>query len=45
MTEQECLATVLSIKKYKPCVEEQEFTIVTDHEFLKWLMCQRQDKR
>lgn len=41
ITELECLAAVLSVKKFRPYVEGHEFTIITDHASLKWLMTQR----
>lgn len=41
VTEQECLAAVLSVKKFRPYIEGHEFTIVTDHASLKWLMSQK----
>lgn len=40
VTEQECLAAVLSVKKFRPYIEGHEFTIVTDHASPKWLMSQ-----
>lgn len=40
VTEQECLAAVLAVKKFRPYVEGQDFTIITDHASLRWLMSQ-----
>lgn len=40
VTEQECLAAMLSIKKFRAYIEGHEFTIITDHASLKWLMSQ-----
>jgi len=39
-TEKECLAAILSIKKFRAYVEGHTFTVVTDHASLKWLMSQ-----
>lgn len=41
VTELECLAAVLSIKKFRAYVEGMPFTVITDHASLKWLMDQR----
>lgn len=41
ITELECLAAVLSIKKFRGYVEGMEFTVITDHASLKWLMGQK----
>lgn len=41
VTEQECLAAVLSLKKFRGYVEGMPFKIVTDHASLKWLMTQK----
>lgn len=41
VTEQECLAAVLSLKKFRGYVEGHDFKIVTDHASLKWLMTQK----
>jgi len=40
VTELECLAVILSLKKFRQYVEGQEFRVVTDHASLKWLMSQ-----
>ena len=40
VTEQECLAVILSLKKFRPYIEGQDFTVITDHASLKWLMKQ-----
>lgn len=41
MTELECLAAVLSIRKFRSYVEGLPFTVITDHASLKWLMGQK----
>lgn len=41
VTELECYAAVLSVKKFRAYVEGHPFTIITDHASLKWLMGQR----
>lgn len=41
VTEQECLAAVLSLKKFRAYVEGMPFKIITDHASLKWLMGQK----
>lgn len=38
ITELECYAAVLSIKKFRAYVEGHPFTVITDHASLKWLM-------
>jgi len=38
VTEKECLAAIVSVKRFRPSVEGHDFTIVTDHASLKWLM-------
>lgn len=38
VTEKECLAAVLAVKRFRPYVEMMKFTIITDHASLKWLM-------
>lgn len=40
ITKQKCLAVMLSIKKFRAYVEGHEFTVITDHASLKWLMSQ-----
>ena len=41
VTEKECLAAMLAIKKYRCYLELQEFEIITDHSSLLWLMKQQ----
>lgn len=41
ITELECYAAVLSVKKFRAYVEGFQFTIITDHASLKWLMDQK----
>lgn len=41
VTELECYAAVLSVKRFRPYVEGMEFKVVTDHASLKWLMNQK----
>ena len=41
VTERECLAAVVGVKKFRPYVEGQQFKIITDHASLKWLMNQK----
>lgn len=41
VTELECLAALISVKKFRPYVEGHQFTIITDHASLKWLMNQK----
>lgn len=38
VTELECLAAVLSVKKFRAYIEGMPFKIITDHASLKWLM-------
>jgi hypothetical protein len=38
ITEQECLAVVCSIERFRPYVEGYHFTVYSDHAPLKWLM-------
>lgn len=42
VTELECYAAVLSVKKFRAYVEGMRFTIITDHMSLKWLMSQKE---
>ena len=41
VTELECLAAVLTIKKFRQYIEGTRFKIITDHASLKWLMSQK----
>lgn len=41
VTELECLAAIMCIKKFRCYVEGMRFTIITDHASLKWLMAQK----
>lgn len=38
VSEQECLAAIMAVKKFRAYVEGHEFEIITDHASLKWLM-------
>lgn len=41
VTEQECLAAILAVKKFRAYIEGMPFTIITDHASLQWLMKQK----
>lgn len=41
VTELECLAAVVCVKRFRPYIEGLPFRIVTDHSSLKWLMSQK----
>lgn len=41
VTELECLAAIVCLKKFRPYVEGLLFKIVTDHSSLRWLMSQK----
>lgn len=41
VTELECLAAMLSVKRFRGYIEGMEFKIITDHASLKWLMGQK----
>jgi hypothetical protein len=41
VTELECLAAVVSIKKFRPYIEGYDFTVITDHASLQWLMANK----
>jgi len=36
--EKGCYAAVLAIKRFRPHIEMMQFTVITDHSSLKWLM-------
>lgn len=41
VTELECLAAIICVKKFRPFIELHDFSIITDHASLKWLMSQK----
>ncbi|GBP97703.1 Retrovirus-related Pol polyprotein from transposon 297 [Eumeta japonica] len=41
VTELECLAAVVCVKRFRPYIEGSHFRIITDHSSLKWLMTQK----
>ena len=40
VSEQECLVTVMAIKKFRSYIEGHQFEVITDHASLKWLINQ-----
>lgn len=38
VTEKECLAAVMAVKRFRPYVKMMKFTVITDHASFKWLM-------
>lgn len=41
VTELECMAAVVCVKRFRPYIEGLPFRIITDHSSLKWLMSQK----
>lgn len=41
VTELECLAAIVCLRKFRPFVEGLSFKIITDHSSLRWLMTQK----
>lgn len=41
VTELECLAAIVCLKRFRPYVEGLKFKIITDHSSLRWLMSQK----
>lgn len=41
VTELECMAAVICVKKFRPYIEGLPFRIITDHSSLRWLMNQK----
>lgn len=42
VTELECMAAVVCVKRFRPYIEGLPFRIITDHASLKWLMSQKE---
>lgn len=42
ITELECMAAIICVKEFRPFIEMQDFTIITDHASLQWLMNQKE---
>lgn len=42
VTERQCLAVVMYVKKFRPYIELMPFTVITDHSSLKWLMANKE---
>jgi len=40
VTELECLAAIICINRFRAYVDGHEFTVITEHASLKWLMTQ-----
>ncbi|XP_058982088.1 uncharacterized protein LOC131803998 [Musca domestica] len=40
-TEKECLAVILAIERFRQYIELMDFTVITDHSSLQWLMRQK----
>lgn len=41
VSEQECMAAIVCVNKFRPYIEGLPFKIITDHSSLKWLMSQK----
>jgi hypothetical protein len=42
ITELECMVAIICVKNFRPFIEMQDFTIITDHASLKWILNQNE---